>query len=87
MPATTLTPLTPLASRLHSLVWPFVAVTMRERCETIADENAMMNREVPRLAPHICRTPLLILANIWGVSPVEAAAWRFLLQAALEELS
>lgn len=78
-----MTDLSPLASKLHEKIWPFVSGTTKERCETIAQENEMMNREVPTLAPLIVQTPVQILANIWGIHPADAEKWRQEIEAAI----
>jgi hypothetical protein len=68
--------LTPLASALHSKVWPLVGNKCRERCETISAENAYMNEAVARYAPLLLETPVEVLGLIWGVHPDEATIWR-----------
>lgn len=78
-----MTDLTPLARTLHAKVWPFVSLSRRQRCETVDEENALMNAEVPRLAPVLLATPISILASVWGVHPLEADAWCREIRAAL----
>jgi len=71
-----MTDLTPLASALHSKIWPLVSARCTEQCETIDEENAYMNRAVPQYAPGLLSTPADILGLIWGVSAIEADLWR-----------
>jgi len=78
-----MTELNPITHALHAMVWPLVAHVARERCETIEDENALMNWRVPLLAPHLLETPLPVLSCIWGVHPDEAAQRREGIRAAL----
>ena len=75
--------LTPLAYTLHSQVWPLVGRKAFERCETIAEENAYMNRAVERYAPLLLDTPVEILGLIWGLHPDEARQWQEGIAAAL----
>jgi len=79
-----MTKLTPLANALHRKVWPFVMHRAQE-CETIAEENAFMNCEVPRLAPHLANTPVIVLACVWGIHPDEATIWRDEIRIALRQ--
>lgn len=83
-----MTELTPLASALHSKVWPLVCQRAQlEQCETIAQEDAFMNQAVARYAPLLLETPDEILGLIWGVHPTEAKQCRAGIQAALTEAS
>jgi hypothetical protein len=78
-----MTQLSPLASALHSKVWPLVGHRASEQCETIDDEYAFMNEAVERYAPHLLDTPVEILGVIWGVSVGEALIWREEIRAVL----
>jgi hypothetical protein len=83
-----MTQLTPLASALHSKVWPLVGNKATDRCETIGcetidEENAYMNSAVAHYAPLLLETPVEILGLIWGVHPDEATIWREEIRAAL----
>jgi len=80
-----MTSLTPLASVLHSKVWPLVAKKCAEQCETMYAENSFMNEAVAAYAPSLLETPIEILALIWGVHPKEAIAWRNEVRIALRE--
>jgi hypothetical protein len=71
-----MTTLTPLASALHSKIWPLVGKRCAEQCETIEAENAYMDIACQCYAPHLLNTPVEILALIWGVHVDEAAIWR-----------
>jgi len=78
-----MTELCPLAYALHSKLWPFVGRRAFERCDTIGEENAFMNRVVTLYAPLLLETPDEILGLIWGVHPDEAKSWRQGIGAAL----
>ena len=52
-----MTALTPLASALHSKVWPLVAKQCAEQCETMDAENAFMNEAVAAYAPSLLEHP------------------------------
>jgi hypothetical protein len=80
-----MTELTPLANVLHSKVWPLVGQRAFEQCETIAEENAFMNRAVARYAPFLLETPDEMLGLIWGVHPDTARNRKEAIRAALVE--
>jgi hypothetical protein len=79
--------LSPLASALHSKIWPLVGKKCVEQCETIDAENAYMNIAVECYAPHLLETPVEILALIWGVHVDEAILWREDIRTAIRDFA